>query len=296
MVVISLEKCPLSLRGDLTRWLQEISPGVYVGQISARVRDNLWNRVCAESKHGRATMVYSARNEQRLDFRVHNSLWEPIDFDGLKLMLHPSAARLQDGSGHANTKGFSTAAKVRTKRRQKHSEMDILSEYVVVDVETTGLDVYNDTIIEIGALWIRDGDVRETFERIVQCNHDVSPDVLELTGLTAAEIVSGEPIETVMNSFLRFVGSRPLVMHNKAFDMGFIDAALEDLDIDSLENKSYDTLALAKREYPGLPSYSLVDLCGFLSIPVVITHRAIPDCQLTNELFRRLMAGGLSGR
>ena len=64
MVVITLEKCPLALRGDLTKWLQEISLGVYVGQVSARVRDKLWQRVCEESKNGRATMVYSARNEQ----------------------------------------------------------------------------------------------------------------------------------------------------------------------------------------------------------------------------------------
>lgn len=93
MVVITLEKCPLALRGDLTKWLQEISLGVYVGQVSARVRDRLWQRVCEESKSGRATMVYSARNEQHLNFRVHNTSWEPIEYDGLKLMMRPSPAR-----------------------------------------------------------------------------------------------------------------------------------------------------------------------------------------------------------
>ena len=90
MVVITLEKCPISLRGDLTKWLQEISLGVYVGQVSARVRDRLWERICEESKSGRATMVFSTRNEQRFDFRVHNTIWRPVDFDGLKLMMRPS--------------------------------------------------------------------------------------------------------------------------------------------------------------------------------------------------------------
>lgn len=84
MVVVVLEKCPLSLRGDLSKWLQEISPGVYAGHVSARVRDKLWERVCEEAKSGRATMVFSARNEQHMDFRVHNTLWEPIDFDGFE--------------------------------------------------------------------------------------------------------------------------------------------------------------------------------------------------------------------
>lgn len=73
MIVVVLEKCPLALRGDLTKWLQEISLGVYVGRVSARVRDELWNRICKECKTGRATMVFSARNEQHLNYRVHNT-------------------------------------------------------------------------------------------------------------------------------------------------------------------------------------------------------------------------------
>lgn len=89
MLVICLSKCPPALRGDLTRWLQEIDTGVYAGHVSARVREELWERIVSNIKDGRATMVYSARNEQRMEFRVHNTEWVPIDFDGLKLMLRP---------------------------------------------------------------------------------------------------------------------------------------------------------------------------------------------------------------
>lgn len=59
MVVIVLTACPAGLRGDLTRWLMEISPGVFVGDVSARVREALWDRVLALIKTGRATMAYS---------------------------------------------------------------------------------------------------------------------------------------------------------------------------------------------------------------------------------------------
>ena len=86
MIVLTLMDCPPALRGDLTKWLQEVNTGVYVGQVSARVRDGIWERVCENAKSGRATMVFSANNEQRMDFRVHNTSWEPIDFDGLKLI------------------------------------------------------------------------------------------------------------------------------------------------------------------------------------------------------------------
>ena len=111
MVVISLTECPISLRGDLTKWLLEINPGVFVGRVSARVRGNLWGRVCDSIKTGKATMVYSARNEQGLDFKVHNAEWEPIDFDGLKLMLRPSSARIKNLGGVRL--GYSNASKYR---------------------------------------------------------------------------------------------------------------------------------------------------------------------------------------
>ena len=115
MLVISLTECPISLRGDLTKWLIEINHGVYVGQVSSRVRDNLWLRVCELIKNGKATMVYNAHNEQRLDFRVHGNDWEPIDFDGIKLVLRPSPARVKK-LGKMRV-GYSKASKYRKIRK-----------------------------------------------------------------------------------------------------------------------------------------------------------------------------------
>ena len=91
MIVVSLTNCPPRLRGDLTKWLIELNAGVYVGNVSARVRDELWQRICEHVKDGRATMVFSTYNEQGMDFRVHNTTWIPTDFDGIKLMLRPTA-------------------------------------------------------------------------------------------------------------------------------------------------------------------------------------------------------------
>ena len=86
MIVVSLTNCPPKLRGDLTKWLIEINAGVYVGRVSARVRDELWQRICENVKEGRATMVFSANNEQGMDFYVHNTTWKPVEFDGITLM------------------------------------------------------------------------------------------------------------------------------------------------------------------------------------------------------------------
>ena len=95
MIVVSLTNCPPKLRGDLTKWLIEINAGVYVGRVSARVRDELWQRICENVKEGRATMVFSANNEQGMDFYVHNTTWKPVEFDGITLMLRPDEAAEQ---------------------------------------------------------------------------------------------------------------------------------------------------------------------------------------------------------
>ena len=118
MVVITLSDCPIALKGDLTKWLLEISPGVFVGQIGSRIRDSLWERTCRLIKNGKATMVFNARNEQHLNFRVHGSDWEPIDFDGIKLILHPSQARLKK-LGKMRL-GYSKASKYRAAKRMGH--------------------------------------------------------------------------------------------------------------------------------------------------------------------------------
>ncbi len=92
MVVLMLTACPAGLRGHLTRWLMEIGPGVFVGKVSARVRDLMWARVIELAKDGRAIMVHPARNEQGLVYRVHRHDWVPTDVDGLTLMLRPEKA------------------------------------------------------------------------------------------------------------------------------------------------------------------------------------------------------------
>jgi len=117
VIVIHLTDCPLGLRGDLTKWLQEIAAGVFVGQVSARIRDNLWERVTTLCQNGRAVLVYNTNNEQRLDFRVHGETWKPIDFDGLKLMLRPSAPSKITSTDKIPAHGFSNAAKLRTAKR-----------------------------------------------------------------------------------------------------------------------------------------------------------------------------------
>jgi len=125
VVVLVLTACPSGLRGYVTRWLLEISPGVFTGQVGYRVRDLLWEKTVSLLKDGRAIMVFSARNEQHLEFRVHRHDWVPTDFDGVSLMMRPlppgSAQGITERS--AASTGWSDQAKWR-RVRHKRSRTD----------------------------------------------------------------------------------------------------------------------------------------------------------------------------
>ncbi|HIR87109.1 MAG TPA: type I-E CRISPR-associated endoribonuclease Cas2, partial [Candidatus Limivicinus faecipullorum] len=121
MVVIVLTDCPPKLRGDLSKWLFEINTGVYVGRVSARVRELLWERICENLNKGQATMVYPAAVEQRMEFRVHNTSWTIADYDGLKLMRRPLPMPEGERDNGILEAGFSKAAAYRKINRMQRS-------------------------------------------------------------------------------------------------------------------------------------------------------------------------------
>lgn len=87
MTVITLTKVPPSLRGDLTKWMQEIATGVYVGNFNSAIREKLWQRVKDNLKSGEATLSYSCRNEIGYDFDIGHGNRERLDYDGVPLVF-----------------------------------------------------------------------------------------------------------------------------------------------------------------------------------------------------------------
>lgn len=112
MIVVVLTVFPPKLRGHLTRWLMEISPGVYVGKVTARVRELLWNQILENIGVGRAIMVYLADNEQGMSFKVCGQEWQPVDFDGLELIMRPNTNQKQR-KNEAKKTGWSKASRYR---------------------------------------------------------------------------------------------------------------------------------------------------------------------------------------
>ncbi|HQE02714.1 MAG: type I-E CRISPR-associated endoribonuclease Cas2 [Firmicutes bacterium] len=244
MVVITLTACPPALRGDLTRWLQEINTGVYVGRVSARVREKLWERIQESAKSGSATMVYSTNNEQHMDFRIHNTAWEPIDFDGLKLILRPSPARIKKLS--EVRMGYSKAAR-RRKALQMTRKRSYLhpATYAIIDIETTGPSPAEHELRKISVIKIRNGEIQNRF---------------------SSQISSHSSIRDVLPEFLEFVGKTPIVSHNEEHIYGFLRAACARCGLPLFSNQCINILALARRLLDDVDNYRLDTLLEYFKI------------------------------
>lgn len=89
-----LEKVSASLRGELTRWLVEPHTGVFVGHISAMVRDRLWQKCCEKSGAGGVLQIWSTNNEQRFEMRAYgNTKRTIVDYEGVQLVRVPGVPK-----------------------------------------------------------------------------------------------------------------------------------------------------------------------------------------------------------
>lgn len=287
MIVVSLTNCPPRLRGDLTRWLIELNTGVYVGNVSARVREDLWKRICENVRDGRATMVFSTNNEQGMDFRVHNTTWIPTDFDGIQLMLRPNETEEREGAPVSLSRAaqMQKVQRIRAARDRKAREQG----YIVLDVETTGLRADQHEIIEIAAIRIVEHQISDTFSHLVRINAVVPESITALTGISNEMLrAEGLPLQEVMRKFLAFVEDRRVICHNASFDYAFLKAACRKCRLPEFRNPYADTLQLAKRRLDDVPDYKLTTLATCMGIDAGRAHRALDDCRMTFAVFEKL--------
>lgn len=291
MVIVTLANCPPSLRGDLTKWLQEVNTGVYVGKVSARVRDELWRRVCENAKTGNATMVYSANNEQGMKFRIHNSSWVPIDFDGLTLLMRPSHKSGREES--EIRKGFSNAAKIQKAKQMqklKANKNFLPKSYLVVDLETTGLSAAEDEIIEIGAIRVIDQVAEASFQALIRPARALPVAITSLTGITDLMLKQeGKSLADVLPGFLDFASDLPVVSHNADFDFAFLRSACKNCGLPLFSNRCINTLIIAKKMIHDAPDYKLATLLKHFGIKAISKHRAMEDCLALKELYSKLI-------
>lgn len=284
MIVICVTDCPAKLRGDLSKWLFEINTGVYVGKLSARVRDRLWLRVCENVKNGRATMVYSADNEQGIRFETHNTTWQPKDFDGLTLMQRPF---YQDVDTQALKPGFSKAARYQ-KARKRQRGSDLWQDYVIIDTETTGLDAEKHQLLELGCIRVQSGHATETYQALILQDKSIPASIVRLTGITDALVrKEGVPLQTALQKMMQIIKGHPVVGYNIRFDCHFLQRACQLCQVDYEIRRFKDIKRLAEKK-TGRSREKLETLAKHLGIEKTQTHRALDDCKLTLEVIHKL--------
>lgn len=163
-------------------------------------------------------------------------------------------------------------------------------EFVVLDVETTGLDhAKGDEVIEIAAQKIRGKEVIGEFVRLVKPTRPVPADSIKVHGITNEQLqLEGVPADDAVPALVEFMGSAIIVAHNAAFDVGFINAHLKKLNRPELTNQVIDTIEIAKR-YLILASYRLSNVAAYLKVPQPSAHRALVDVITTREVFFKLI-------
>lgn len=171
--------------------------------------------------------------------------------------------------------------------RPKGQSID--EDFVVFDIETTGLSPKNDMITEIGAVKISNGVVVDRYSQLINPGIRIPKKIVDLTGITD-DIVRDKPtISDVLPQFYEFVGDCVLVAHNASFDMGFISENLIKIGL-NINNSVLDTLQLSRELFPLLKSHKLNKIAQHLNVNLKNHHRAVDDSEATASILLKCIA------
>ena len=171
----------------------------------------------------------------------------------------------------------------------KSDQMLSDATYVVFDIETTGLSVIYDAIIEIAGVKLKSGAIIDRFSSFVNPMKPLGEFTTNLTGITNSDVANAPKLDAVMRQFYEFSHDSILVAHNAPFDLGHIYHAYQSIGIAFEKQPSIDTLLLAKVLYPDRSRYGLDQMARFLKVPLNSHHRAINDAEATQEIFLTML-------
>lgn len=167
--------------------------------------------------------------------------------------------------------------------------------YVVVDLETTGLQPSRDRILEIGAVKVEKGCVTDTFCTFIDPKTEIPEHIRALTGITQDMVDGAVTCEQAFDEFLDFCQDMDLMGHNVIFDYSFLKHQAVNRKI-VFEKKGIDTLKIARGILPDIESRSLTSLCEYFQINREHAHRAFHDALATHKVYERLKERACEGQ
>lgn len=157
-----------------------------------------------------------------------------------------------------------------------------------MDIETTGLNAYENHIIEISALKYRKKKMIDRFVTLVNPNVMISSFITNLTGITDEMVERAPCVEEVMDLFHHFVSDEVIIGYNVNFDIGFLDVNLRNSTNEYLTNEYVDVLRIARRVLPYLSHHRQTDVAQYYGINIEGAHRAEKDCLICEACYERL--------
>ena len=174
----------------------------------------------------------------------------------------------------------------RKKREGKGKSLLLLpDDYVVLDLETTGLDSRFDSIIEIGLLRIRNKEITERFDTLVNPHYPLSEFISELTGIRDEDLQQAPDLSDALRDALDFIGKDIIVGHNVNFDINFLYDSCQNLEFPVFNHDFVDTMRIARKIFPELPHHRLIDLVELFGLSGENFHRATADVEYTWQCF-----------
>ena len=164
---------------------------------------------------------------------------------------------------------------------------DLNTEYIVFDIETTGLSQKKNKIIEIGAVKIKDGEEIDRFSEFINPEEPIPYSIEQLTSITDEMVMHAPTVDVILPKFLEFCGDDIVVAHNAAFDTGFIKKNARDLGM-KFDNTIMDTMTLSHVLLPELGKFTLDRVCKALNVKNEHHHRAVDDANATAKIFVKL--------
>ena len=164
----------------------------------------------------------------------------------------------------------------------------IISDYIAIDLETTGIRLSKDKIIEVGLLKVKDSHIIDTFSCVINPDMQVDNKILELTKISENELENAKRIHEVINHIVDFCEDYVLLGHNTIFDYSFVKKEANRAGLE-FEKRGIDTYKLCKRVLPENVRKNLTDACGYFGIERKNSHRAFSDAYYTHILFQEII-------
>lgn len=164
----------------------------------------------------------------------------------------------------------------------------IISDYIAIDLETTGIRLSKDKIIEVGLLKVKDSHIIDTFSCVINPDMQVDDKILELTKISKNELENAKRIHEVINHIVDFCEEYVLLGHNTIFDYSFVKKEANRAGLE-FEKRGIDTYKLCKKVLPENVRKNLTEACGYFGIERKNSHRAFSDAYYTHVLFQEII-------